>query len=104
FAKDQFNFGSNTNVGNSVVLYSGTQTYPCTIHKDGCTETQIMCYTAKMPAGKYMASVSVDGTKVPDADHCANYKTNCEFEKQIYSIERTSYPKFLGHRHLRLEL
>ena len=45
FAKNLFNFGDDSGVGNKVDLVSNTQSYPCDIHKDGCHEKQITCYT-----------------------------------------------------------
>ena len=45
FAENQFNFGADAHVGNHVELVSGTRVFTCDIHKDGCTEVQLMCYT-----------------------------------------------------------
>lgn len=71
FAKNQFNFGSgNEHLGNKVVLASDTKTFPCDIHPDGNTETQITCYTRPMPQDHYYIRISVDGELIPDANMC----------------------------------
>lgn len=46
FAKNQFNYGKGfEHLGNHVLLVSSTRSYECEMHKDGSTETQIVCYT-----------------------------------------------------------
>ena len=46
FAENQFNFGAGyEHLGNHVLMVSATRSYECEIHKDGCTEKQIMCFT-----------------------------------------------------------
>ena len=49
FAKNQFNFGKGyEHLGNKVKLVTKTsspKSVECEIHKDGCTEEQIMCTT-----------------------------------------------------------
>jgi hypothetical protein len=48
FSADQFSQNDDPNVGNKVFLVSESDAeYSCAVHKDGCTETQIMCYTPK---------------------------------------------------------
>jgi hypothetical protein len=46
FAESQFNYGAgNEHLGSYVEMYSGTHTYVCDIHVDGCTKKLITCYT-----------------------------------------------------------
>ena len=70
FAESQFNYGAgNENLGSYVEMYSGTHTYVCDIHVDGCTKNLITCYTRPMPAGDYNIRIKVDGNAIPDANH-----------------------------------
>lgn len=58
FAANQFNWGSgNENLGNEVVIVSGTQSYKTEIHKDGCTENQIQFYTPYV--FEYLMKISI---------------------------------------------
>ena len=46
FAADLLNFGPGSeHKGNLVKLISSTRSYICDVHKEGCTERQIECYT-----------------------------------------------------------
>ncbi|KAL4228989.1 Fibrocystin-L [Mactra antiquata] len=81
FSADQFSQSDDPNVGNYVYLQSASgQQYECATHKDGTTETQIMCYTPPgMPEEDHYVKVVVDGVTVGDADLCSNNPTsqNC---------------------------
>ena len=46
FSADQFSQNDDPDVGNKVYLVgaSGSE-YSCIVHLDGCTETQVQCYT-----------------------------------------------------------
>lgn len=48
FSADQFSQNDDPNVGNKVFLVgeSGSEV-SCPVHKDGSTETQVMCYTPR---------------------------------------------------------
>ncbi|XP_064635838.1 fibrocystin-L-like [Lineus longissimus] len=77
FAKDHFEEGK----GAEVTLVSDKSSTPCRIHKDGCTETMIMCYTPKFPAADvgYTVKVKVDGVEVPDDQLCPSNSKLCIF-------------------------
>ncbi|XP_064635071.1 fibrocystin-L-like [Lineus longissimus] len=77
FAKDHFEEGK----GAEVTLVSDMSSISCRIHKDGCTETMIMCYTPKFPAAdvEYTVKVKVDGVEVPDDNLCPSNSKLCVF-------------------------
>ncbi|XP_048254611.1 fibrocystin-L-like [Haliotis rufescens] len=81
FARNLFSFGVGFgHVGNKVQMVSDTTAYECAFHPDGSHETQIMCYTKKMPVGEYKVRVSVDGVDIPAADHCKGSESKCLFK------------------------
>ncbi|XP_069115224.1 fibrocystin-L-like [Argopecten irradians] len=95
FATNQFNYGAgNEHLGNTVTLVSGTRQFDCPVHKDGTHETQIMCYTVRMPADTYSVKVSVDGNAIADSNLCNNcpFSTKSANTPQITSIEPRSGP------------
>ncbi|XP_069121982.1 fibrocystin-L-like [Argopecten irradians] len=95
FAKNQFNYGAgNAHLGNRVTLVSRTRQFDCPVHKDGTHETQIMCYTQRMPADTYSVKVSVDGNAIPDGNICTNcpFSTDSSNTPIISSIEPRSGP------------
>ncbi|XP_067947416.1 fibrocystin-L-like [Watersipora subatra] len=80
FAKNQFNYGAGSeHLGNSVLMVSATRSYECDIHKDGCNEKQIVCFTKAMIIDDYTVQVKVDGVMVPDNLHCASHAYKCVF-------------------------
>ncbi|XP_060552902.1 uncharacterized protein LOC132714142, partial [Ruditapes philippinarum] len=84
FSADQFSQNDDPNVGNRVYLVgeSGTE-FSCIVHKDGCTETQIMCYTPRgMTEEDHYVKVKVDGDVVADSDLCGGDPTSfkCTFK------------------------
>ncbi|CAE1288594.1 unnamed protein product [Acanthosepion pharaonis] len=86
FAKNQFTFGTgNEHLGNKVVLTSESKTFPCDIHPDGNTETQITCYTRPMPQGRYYIRISVDGELIPDANICGGRLDSSSCTHQVWN-------------------
>ncbi|XP_074660960.1 fibrocystin-L-like [Tubulanus polymorphus] len=90
FAANQFNFGEgNDHLGNEVNLVSDTRSYPCDIHKDGCTEIQLMCYTRPMEVGTYTIKLKVDGQSVPQDRICSwcTFRVNDHFTPTVDSLQ-----------------
>ncbi|XP_053372863.1 fibrocystin-L-like [Mercenaria mercenaria] len=80
FSADQFSQNDDPNVGNKVYLVgeSGSE-FSCTVHKDGCTESQVMCYTPRgMPEEDHYVKVKVDGEVVEDGSLCNGDPTSSE--------------------------
>jgi len=65
FAQNGFNTVPSTTNTNTVQLVDGYSVYDCTMHTDKVTNTQLTCYTPKMPEGVYQIRVYVNGNLVP---------------------------------------
>ncbi|CAH1788932.1 unnamed protein product [Owenia fusiformis] len=92
FAKNQFNFNpGEEHLGNSVTLVSDKQAYPCKVHKDGCTETRIQCYTPQLEPGHYFVRVAIDGVKISDSKLCRGDVNGyrCLFEVRRHNFSPT---------------
>ena len=63
---------------NQVILTNAFSSYPCEIHPDSTTTTQITCFTPAMVAGEYRVKVIVQGHIVPSYQYTnlANAKIN----------------------------
>ena len=65
FAQNAFNTVPSTVTNNAVQLVDGYTVYDCNIHEDKVTNTQLTCYTPKMPEGVYQIRVYVNGYLIP---------------------------------------
>ncbi|CAM2722167.1 unnamed protein product [Rotaria socialis] len=65
FAQTGFNTVPSTTKSNIVQLVDGYSVYNCTVHDDKVTNTQLTCYTPKMPEGIYQIRVYVKGNLIP---------------------------------------
>lgn len=65
FAQSGFNTVPSITNTNVVKLVDGYSVYNCTIHEDKVTNTQLTCYTPKMPEGVYQIRVYVNGNLIP---------------------------------------
>ncbi|CAF3300635.1 unnamed protein product [Rotaria sp. Silwood2] len=65
FAQTGFNTVPSTTNTNFVQLVDGYSVHNCTIHEDKVTNTQLTCYTPKMPEGVYQIRVYVNENLIP---------------------------------------
>ncbi|XP_052245987.1 fibrocystin-L-like isoform X3 [Dreissena polymorpha] len=89
FTHDLFNFGTdNEEKSVEVNFFSADgKIVPCDIHKDGCTMTQITCYTRKMEHDvPYTVSVKVNGQLVTEL--CTATPENCVVRGAWYYTPR----------------
>lgn len=65
FAQNGFDTVPSSATSNAVQLVDGYSVYDCTLHIDKGTNTQLTCYTPKMPEGVYQIRVYVNGNLIP---------------------------------------
>ncbi len=73
-----------TDTSNHVILTNDFSSYPCDIHPDATTTTQITCFTHAMTEGKYRVQVIVEGNIVPVYQY-----TDPENAKVTVSLDNT---------------
>ncbi|XP_045210443.2 fibrocystin-L-like isoform X2 [Mercenaria mercenaria] len=80
FSADQFSQNDDPNVGNKVYFVSESdREYQCPVFPDGCTETQLVCYTPRgMKVEKHYVKVVVDGKTVEDKTLCGGNPTSAK--------------------------
>ncbi|CAF1415369.1 unnamed protein product [Rotaria magnacalcarata] len=65
FAQRGFNTVPSTATTNAIQLVDGYSVYNCTMHDDKVTDSQLTCYTLKMPEGVYQIRVYVNNNLIP---------------------------------------
>ncbi|KAH3704530.1 hypothetical protein DPMN_079586 [Dreissena polymorpha] len=87
FSVNQFSQNDDPDVGNRVYLVSESGSErTCAVHKDGCTETQVMCYTPRgLQEESYYVRVVVDGERIPEDSICGgnSFDEQCIFQPKM---------------------
>ncbi|CAF4003686.1 unnamed protein product, partial [Rotaria magnacalcarata] len=65
FARTTFSTEPSDDASNSVKLVNGSNSYACNLQSETGTETQLACYTTRVPVGDYLAQVYVQGRPIP---------------------------------------
>ncbi|CAF4432640.1 unnamed protein product, partial [Rotaria socialis] len=69
FARTTFSKEPSDDASNSVKLVNGSNSYGCNLQSETGTETQLACYTTRVPVGDYLVQVYVQGSPIPRSQY-----------------------------------